>query len=63
MSCERQTENDLHEAPDVFVHWVCRRTTAYLGIGIKDTYGFRPKNGTDVNQTELVVDLFQNGKA
>ncbi|XP_059329163.1 cytokine receptor common subunit beta [Ammospiza nelsoni] len=60
MSCERQTENDLHEAPDVFVHWVCRRTTDYLGIGIKDTYGFRPKNGTEINQTELHVDLFQN---
>ncbi|NXF25459.1 IL3RB protein, partial [Rhodinocichla rosea] len=60
MSCERQTENDLHEAPDVFVHWVCRRTTDYLGIGVEDTYGFRPKNGTDLNQTELDVDLFQN---
>ncbi|KAF2980370.1 hypothetical protein EK904_008309 [Melospiza melodia maxima] len=63
MSCERQTENDLHEAPDMFVHWVCRRTTDYLGIGIKDTYGFRPKNGTDINQTELHVDLFQNGSS
>ncbi|NXR86124.1 IL3RB protein, partial [Hypocryptadius cinnamomeus] len=57
MFCKRQTENDLHETPDVYVHWVCHRTTDYFGIGVEDIYGFRPKK---VLQTELDVDLFQN---
>ncbi|NXH07306.1 IL3RB protein, partial [Loxia leucoptera] len=57
MSCKPQTENNLNEAPDVYVHWVCNMTTDYLGIGVEDTYGFRPKK---VLQTELDVDLFQN---
>lgn len=60
MFCERQTENDLHGAPDVYVHWVCRNTTEYFGIGVDCFYGFRPKK---VLQAELDVDLFQNGKA
>ncbi|NXR22553.1 IL3RB protein, partial [Cinclus mexicanus] len=57
MFCRRQTENDLHETPDVYVHWVCHRTTDYFGIGVDDIYGFRPKK---VLQTELDVNLFQN---
>ncbi|NXT05417.1 IL3RB protein, partial [Prunella fulvescens] len=57
MFCKRQTEKDLHETPDVYVHWVCNRTTDYLGIGVEDIYGFRPRK---VLQTELDVDLFQN---
>ncbi|NXC83437.1 IL3RB protein, partial [Cercotrichas coryphoeus] len=57
MFCKSQTENDLRETPDKYVHWVCHRTTDYFGIGIKDTYGFRPKKEL---QTELDVNLFQN---
>ncbi|NXP64918.1 IL3RB protein, partial [Chloropsis cyanopogon] len=57
MFCKHQTENDLDETPDVYVHWVCRRTTEHFGIGVDDIYGFRPKK---VLQTELDVDLFQN---
>ncbi|XP_068047244.1 cytokine receptor common subunit beta [Anomalospiza imberbis] len=57
MFCKRQTENDLHETPDVYVHWVCHRTTNSFGIGVDDIYGFRPNK---VLQTELDVDLFQN---
>ncbi|XP_058719624.1 cytokine receptor common subunit beta-like [Poecile atricapillus] len=57
MFCKRQTENDLHETPDVYVHWVCHKTTDYFGIGVDDIYGFRPKK---VLQTEVDVDLFQN---
>ncbi|XP_039581480.1 cytokine receptor common subunit beta [Passer montanus] len=57
MFCKRQTENDLHETPDVYVHWVCHMTTDYFGIGVEDVYGFRPEK---VLQTELDVDLFQN---
>ncbi|NXM89429.1 IL3RB protein, partial [Oenanthe oenanthe] len=57
MSCKHQTENDSLETPDVFVHWVCHRTTAYFGIGVEDFYGFRPKKEL---QTELDVNLFQN---
>lgn len=60
MFCERQTENGLHGAPDVYVHWVCRNTTEYFGIGVDCFYGFRPNK---VLQAELDVDLFQNGKA
>ncbi|NXC56968.1 IL3RB protein, partial [Aleadryas rufinucha] len=57
MFCKRQTENDLHEAPDTYVHWVCRNTTEFLGIGVDYIYGFRPNK---VLQAELDVDLFQN---
>ncbi|XP_031359569.1 cytokine receptor common subunit beta [Lonchura striata] len=57
MFCKRQKENDLHETPDVYVHWVCHRNTNYFGIGVDDIYGFRPKK---VLQTELDVDLFRN---
>ncbi|NWT86977.1 IL3RB protein, partial [Lanius ludovicianus] len=57
MFCKRQTENDLHEAPDVYVHWVCRNTTEYFGIGVNYSYGFRPNKAL---QAELDVDLFQN---
>ncbi|NWV71168.1 IL3RB protein, partial [Malurus elegans] len=57
MFCTRQTENELHEAPDVYVHWVCRNTTEDFGIGVDDIYGFKPNK---VLQAELDVDLFQN---
>ncbi|NXK90649.1 IL3RB protein, partial [Formicarius rufipectus] len=57
MFCKRQTENDLHEAPDVYVHWVCHNSTDYFGIGVEVTYGFKPKK---MLQAELNVDLFQN---
>lgn len=60
MFCKRQLENDLRETPDVYVHWVCHRTTDSFGIGVDDFYGFRPEK---VLQTELKVNLFQNGKA
>ncbi|NXX93564.1 IL3RB protein, partial [Centropus bengalensis] len=57
MFCTRQTENYLHEAPDSYVHWVCRNTTNYFGIGIDETYSFKPNK---MLQAELNVDLFQN---
>nr|XP_009942366.1 PREDICTED: cytokine receptor common subunit beta [Opisthocomus hoazin] len=57
MLCKRQTENDLHEAPDSYVHWVCRSTTDNFGIGVDDTYSFKPNKTL---QAELNVDLFQN---
>ncbi|NXH30311.1 IL3RB protein, partial [Myiagra hebetior] len=57
MFCKRQTENDLHEAPDMYVHWVCRNTTEYFGIAVDYNFGFRPNK---VLQAELDVDLFQN---
>ncbi|XP_016161480.1 PREDICTED: cytokine receptor common subunit beta isoform X2 [Ficedula albicollis] len=57
MSCKHQTENYSRETPDVYVHWVCHRTTDYFGIGVEDIYGFRPKKEL---QTELDVNLFQN---
>lgn len=60
MFCKRQTENELHETPDVYVHWVCHYNRDYFGIVPDDIYGFRP---TQVLQAELDVDLFQNGKA
>ncbi|NWV72809.1 IL3RB protein, partial [Dasyornis broadbenti] len=57
MFCQRQTQSDPHEAPDPYVHWVCRNTTEFLGIGVDYTYGFKPDQ---VLQAELDVDLFQN---
>ncbi|NXU14875.1 IL3RB protein, partial [Pardalotus punctatus] len=57
MFCKRQTENDFHEAPDVYVRWVCLNTTDFLGIGVDFIYGFKPNK---VLQAELDVDLFQN---
>ncbi|NXE93845.1 IL3RB protein, partial [Menura novaehollandiae] len=57
MFCKRQTENDFHEAPDVYVRWVCRNNTDYFGIGVEDIYGFKPNK---VLQAELDVDLFRN---
>ncbi|XP_074932461.1 cytokine receptor common subunit beta-like [Phalacrocorax aristotelis] len=57
MLCKRQTENDLHEAPDSYVHWVCRYTTEYFGIGIDDIYSFKPNQ---LLRAELNVDLLQN---
>ncbi|NXL04937.1 IL3RB protein, partial [Mesembrinibis cayennensis] len=59
MLCKRQTENYLHEAPDSYVHWVCRSTTDHFGIGVEDIYSFKPNK---VLQAELNVELFQNGK-
>ncbi|KFM02123.1 Cytokine receptor common subunit beta, partial [Aptenodytes forsteri] len=55
--CKHQTENDLHEAPDSYVHWVCRNTENNFGIGVYDTYSFKPNK---MLQAELNVDLFQN---
>ncbi|NWI41321.1 IL3RB protein, partial [Picathartes gymnocephalus] len=57
MFCKRQTEKDLPETPDVYVHWVCHNTTESFGIGVDFFYGFRPKK---VLQAGLEVDLFQN---
>ncbi|KAM9026293.1 cytokine receptor common subunit beta isoform 1-T3 [Ara ararauna] len=57
MFCKRQTENDLHEAPDSYVHWVCCNTTNTFGIGVYDIYSFKPSK---MLQAELNVDLFQN---
>ncbi|XP_050179698.1 neutrophil cytosol factor 4 isoform X1 [Myiozetetes cayanensis] len=57
MYCKRQTEDDLHETPDVFVHWVCHNSTDYFGRGVEDVYGFKPNK---MLQAELNVDLFQN---
>ncbi|NXT43819.1 IL3RB protein, partial [Pelecanoides urinatrix] len=59
MLCKHQIENDLHEAPDSYVHWVCRSTTNNFGIGVDDIYSFKPNK---MLQAELNVDLFQNGK-
>ncbi|KAM6092749.1 cytokine receptor common subunit beta-like isoform 1-T2 [Theristicus caerulescens] len=57
MLCKRQTENDLYEAPDSYVHWVCRSTIDNFGIGVEDIYSFKPNK---VLQAELNVELFQN---
>ncbi|KAM6306939.1 cytokine receptor common subunit beta-like [Podargus strigoides] len=57
MLCKRQTENDLHEAPDSYVHWVCRNTTDNFGIAIANIYSFKPNK---MLQAELNIDLFQN---
>ncbi|KFP10207.1 Cytokine receptor common subunit beta, partial [Egretta garzetta] len=57
MLCKRRTENDLHGAPDSYVHWLCHTTTDYFGIGVDDTYSFKPNK---MLQAELNVDLFQN---
>ncbi|NXP23389.1 IL3RB protein, partial [Scytalopus superciliaris] len=57
MFCKRRTEDDLHEAPDVYVHWACHNYTDYFGIAVDVTYGFKPNK---MLQAELNVDLFQN---
>ncbi|NWX47876.1 IL3RB protein, partial [Steatornis caripensis] len=57
MLCKRHTENDLHEAPDSYVHWVCCNTTTNFGIGVGYIYSFKPNK---MLQAELNVDLFQN---
>ncbi|XP_069712663.1 cytokine receptor common subunit beta-like [Phaenicophaeus curvirostris] len=57
MFCERQTENDLHEPADSCVHWICHNVTYYFGIGVDQTYSFKPNK---ILQAELNVDLFQN---
>ncbi|NXC31121.1 IL3RB protein, partial [Campylorhamphus procurvoides] len=57
MFCKRQTENDLHEAPDLYVHWACHNSTDYFGMGLKVSYGFKPNK---MLQAELNVDLFRN---
>ncbi|XP_010125913.1 PREDICTED: cytokine receptor common subunit beta, partial [Chlamydotis macqueenii] len=57
MICERQTKNDLHEALDTYVHWVCRNTTDNFGMGVNVSYGFKSNK---MLQAELNVDLFQN---
>ncbi|NXW44950.1 IL3RB protein, partial [Nyctiprogne leucopyga] len=57
MLCKRQTESDLHEAPDSYVHWFCHNTTNSFGIGVDYIYSFKPNK---MLQAELSVDLFQN---
>ncbi|NXA28350.1 IL3RB protein, partial [Ibidorhyncha struthersii] len=57
MLCKRQTENDLHEAPDSYVRWVCHLRTENFGIGVDDIYSFKPNK---MLQAELNIDLFQN---
>ncbi|NXI55851.1 IL3RB protein, partial [Chloroceryle aenea] len=57
MLCEHPTENNLHEAPESYVHWVCHITKSNFGMGVVDIYSFRP---TKMLQEELIVDLFQN---
>ncbi|XP_010014986.1 PREDICTED: cytokine receptor common subunit beta [Nestor notabilis] len=57
MFCKRQIENDFHETPDSYVHWVCRNTTNNFGIGVYDIYSFKPNK---ILQAELNVDLFTN---
>ncbi|NXN52197.1 IL3RB protein, partial [Rynchops niger] len=57
MFCKRQTENDLHETSDSYVHWVCHNTTDGFVIGVEDIYSFKPNK---ILQAELNVDLFQN---
>ncbi|NXV44624.1 IL3RB protein, partial [Uria aalge] len=59
MFCKRQTENDLDETSDSYVHWVCHNTTDSFAIGAEDVYSFKPNK---ILQAELNVDLFQNGK-
>ncbi|NWI71316.1 IL3RB protein, partial [Todus mexicanus] len=59
MLCKRQSENDLQEAPESYVHWVCRTTTNSFGIGVNDIYSFKANK---MLQAELNLDLFQNGK-
>ncbi|NXL68325.1 IL3RB protein, partial [Chordeiles acutipennis] len=59
MLCKRQTESDLHEAPNSYVHWFCHNTTNSFGIGVDYIYSFKPNK---MLQAELSVDLFQNGK-
>ncbi|KFV43813.1 Cytokine receptor common subunit beta, partial [Tyto alba] len=57
MFCKRQTENDLHEASDSYVQWVCHNTSNNFGIGVDDIYSFKPN---EMLQAELNVNLFQN---
>ncbi|KFQ34363.1 Cytokine receptor common subunit beta, partial [Merops nubicus] len=57
MLCKRQTENDLPEAPESYVHWVCHTTKENFGIGVDDTYSFKPNK---ILRAELNVVLFQN---
>ncbi|XP_053910131.1 cytokine receptor common subunit beta [Cuculus canorus] len=57
MFCKRQTENDLHEPSGSYVHWICHNTTNFFGIGVDQTYSFKPNK---MLQAELNVDLFQN---
>ncbi|NXS56388.1 IL3RB protein, partial [Brachypteracias leptosomus] len=59
MLCKRQTENELYEAPESYVHWLCCNITNEFGIGVDDIYSFKPYK---MLQAELNVDLFQNGK-
>lgn len=59
MLCKRRTENDLHGAPDSYVHWLCHTTTESLDMGVDYIYSFKPNKTL---QAELNVDLFQNGK-
>ncbi|NXD81302.1 IL3RB protein, partial [Halcyon senegalensis] len=57
MLCKQQAAHDLHEAPESYVHWVCRTTKSNFGMGVDDTYSFKP---TKMLQEELNVGLFQN---
>ncbi|NWU97493.1 IL3RB protein, partial [Upupa epops] len=57
MLCQRHKEDDLREAPDSYVRWVCHTTINTFGIGIKDFYSFKPNKRL---QAELNVGIFQN---
>ncbi|NXN16766.1 IL3RB protein, partial [Indicator maculatus] len=57
MLCKRQRENDLQEAPESFVHWVCHNSTSFLGIATEYVYSFKLNQ---VLQAELNVKPFQN---
>ncbi|NXY91046.1 IL3RB protein, partial [Alcedo cyanopectus] len=57
MLCKHQAENYLHETPESYVHWVCHINKTNFGIGVNDTYSFKP---TKMLQEGLNVDLFQN---
>ncbi|NXC43994.1 IL3RB protein, partial [Penelope pileata] len=56
MLCKREMEDDVHEASDPFIHWACRRTVEYFGIGLSDFYSFKPNK---ILEAQLDVHLFQ----
>ncbi|NXK57331.1 IL3RB protein, partial [Chauna torquata] len=59
MLCKSEAEDDLHEAPGSYIHWVCRKTVESFGIGVDDIYGFKPNKTLEAH---LTVRLFQNSK-
>ncbi|XP_065599099.1 LOW QUALITY PROTEIN: cytokine receptor common subunit beta-like [Cyrtonyx montezumae] len=57
MICIKEVKDDVHEAPDSYIHWVCQKTVHNLGIGPDDIYSFEPKQ---ILEAQLKVHLFQN---